>query len=156
MDSLAGIYETHVEVGDLESAMEFYGETLGLDLGYVDDRGIAFYFVPQRDGERSMVGLWETDDVSPRHFAFRVPEAHVDEMADFLADRDVEVVESFGIAPEDQPLVHGWMPAAAVYFADPDGNSLELLADLSDDPRPDVGQVPLAEWRRRSVEDVEP
>lgn len=146
-DILEGVYETHIQVRDLEAAMEFYGKTLGLDLGYVDERRIAFYFVPGTDGERSMVGLWKTEEVSPRHFALRVTEDHVDDMTAFLIDRDIEIVEKFDIAPEDQPLVHAWMPAAAIFFEDPDGNLLELIADLSDKPRPDLGSVPLAKWR---------
>ena len=33
MDFLEGIYETHIQVSDLEEAMAFYGERLGLELG---------------------------------------------------------------------------------------------------------------------------
>jgi hypothetical protein len=47
----------------------------------------------------------------------------------------------------EEPVVFGWMPAAAVFFEDPDGNLLELVAELSAEPRPDVGYVPLSEWR---------
>jgi hypothetical protein len=39
------------------------------------------------------------------------------------------------------------MPAAAVFFKDPDGHILELIADLSDEPRPDFLYQPLSEWR---------
>jgi lactoylglutathione lyase len=46
-----------------------------------------------------------------------------------------------------EPIVHGWMPAAAVFFKDPDGHLLELVAELSDAPRPDVLYRPLSEWR---------
>jgi lactoylglutathione lyase len=34
------------------------------------------------------------------------------------------------------------MPALSLYFNDPDGNLLEYLAMLPDDPRPDLGVVP--------------
>lgn len=147
MDILAGIYETHVQVRDLELAMEFYGRTLGLALGEVDDRGIAFYFVNGPGGARSLLGLWETADVSTSHFAFRVEAEHVDRMHSFLAERDIQVVEGRGIPATDQPLVHPWMPAASIYFDDPAGNQLELIADLSDAPRPDLDAMPLSEWR---------
>ena len=49
--------------------------------------------------------------------------------------------------PMDEPIVHGWMPAAAVFFQDPDGHLLELIAELSDAPRPDFRYRPLSEWR---------
>ncbi|WP_458206656.1 VOC family protein [Haladaptatus sp. NG-SE-30] len=144
MDVLAGIYETHVEVADIDRAMAFYGDTLGLELGrYEEERRIAFYFT---GSPRSMLGVWEEDDPTPSHFAFRVPETLVDEMLPFLAERDIEPRVAFGVEP-DEPIVHPWMPSATVYFDDPDGNSLELLADLSDDPDPDGEPMSLSEWR---------
>lgn len=149
MDLIRGIYETHIQVRELEAAMEFYGDTLGLELGTVsEERRIALYFVSDLDGTRSMLGLWEDSDVSPNHFAFRVAEADVERMRSFLADRDIELVEALGISPAEQPLVHPWMPAAAIYFEDPDGNPVELIADLDEDPRPNLDIMPLAEWRR--------
>ena len=148
MDVIDGIYETHVQVSDLEAAMRFYGETLDLELGTeIAERRVAFYFASDADGNRTMLGLWEVEAVSPSHFAFRVAEEDVGEMQSFLADRGVSVVEDFGIPPHEQPLVHPWMPAAAVYFEDPDGNQLELIAELADDPRPSLEAMPLSEWR---------
>jgi hypothetical protein len=38
------------------------------------------------------------------------------------------------------------MPAAAVYFRDPDGHLLEYLAMLDEAPKPDLGIVPWSEW----------
>ena len=35
----------------------------------------------------------------------------------------------------------GWMPAAAVYFRDPDGHLLEYLAMLDGEPDPERGIV---------------
>jgi len=148
VDIIDGIYETHVQVSDLEEAMAFYGKTLGLEFGTkVEERRIAFYYMTNTDDSRSMLGLWETPDVSPRHFAFRVTEANVEEMQSFLADRGITVVEDFGIPPNEQPLVHPWMPAAAIYFEDMDGNQLELIAEMEGGPRPDLGAMPLHEWR---------
>jgi len=46
-----------------------------------------------------------------------------------------------------EPIVHGWMPAAAVFFQDADGHLLELVAELSDPPRPAFLYRPLSEWR---------
>jgi len=42
--------------------------------------------------------------------------------------------------------VIGWMPAAAVYFGDPDGHMLEYLAMLDAPARPDAGVVTWSEW----------
>jgi len=40
------------------------------------------------------------------------------------------------------------MPAASVYFDDPDGHSLEFIAMLPEPPRADLGIVSLSAWRR--------
>jgi hypothetical protein len=45
--------------------------------------------------------------------------------------------------------VIGWMPAAAVFFHDPDGHLLEHLAMLPHEPRPEAGIVPYSEWMAR-------
>jgi lactoylglutathione lyase len=41
------------------------------------------------------------------------------------------------------------MPAAAVYFLDPDGNQLEFITMLPDTPRPELGIVPWRDWPAR-------
>ena len=51
-------------------------------------------------------------------------------------------------APIDEPVVLSWMPAASVYFDDPDGHSLEFIAMLVERPRPELGPVTWSEWRR--------
>ena len=64
-----------------------------------------------------------------------------------------EGLRSAGVTPlsffgseTDEPSVLGWMPAAAVYFRDPDGHMLEYLAMFAESPRPDAGIVPWSEW----------
>ena len=45
------------------------------------------------------------------------------------------------------PIVFPWMPAASVFFDDPDGNVLEYIAMLPDPPRPEPGPVSWSEWQ---------
>jgi len=52
--------------------------------------------------------------------------------------------------PIDEPVVLSWMPAASVYFDDPDGHSLEFICMLDETPRPDLGFVPWSQWRRQA------
>jgi lactoylglutathione lyase len=40
------------------------------------------------------------------------------------------------------------MPAAAIFFDDPDGHLLELLAMLPGKPKPEIEVVSLEEWNR--------
>ena len=53
---------------------------------------------------------------------------------------------SFYTEETNEPSVLGWMPAAAVYFRDPDGHLLEYLAMLDAPPEPDRGIVSWSEW----------
>ncbi len=62
-------------------------------------------------------------------------------------------LEALGVTPLSffgaqtvEPSVIGWMPAAALYFRDPDGHLLEYLAMLEEDPRRDLGIVSWSEW----------
>ena len=45
-----------------------------------------------------------------------------------------------------EPSVIGWMPAAAVYFKDLDGHSLEYLAMLDEPAWPDAGITTWSRW----------
>jgi ribosomal protein S18 acetylase RimI-like enzyme len=53
---------------------------------------------------------------------------------------------SFYAAETSEPSVIGWMPAAAVYFRDPDGHLLEYLALLDEPPAPERGITSWSEW----------
>ena len=46
-----------------------------------------------------------------------------------------------------EPSVIGWMPAATIYFRDPDGHLMEYLTMLDyEERRPDLGIVNWSEW----------
>jgi lactoylglutathione lyase len=49
--------------------------------------------------------------------------------------------------PIDEPEVIPWIPAASVYFQDPDGHLLEYIAMLSESPAPQMKRMPLSKWR---------
>jgi len=89
---ITGLFETHIEVANLEAAMTFYSRLPGLILAHLEaKRRIAFYWIGQ-PGE-AMLGLWETKDrpVHPRHFAFRCMAEHFTEKAaSFLAQHHLD------------------------------------------------------------------
>ena len=145
---IRGLFETHVNVADLERAMAFYGGVLGLTLGDLEEeRRVAFYWVG--DVGEAMLGLWEKPaaQVAPQHFAFRCNLEDMVHASEFLRDRGVQG-RNFLDDGTDNPMVFGWMPAVALYFRDPDGHSLELISMLPDVARPEVGVVSLEEWER--------
>ena len=145
---ITGLFETHINVRDLDRAMAFYRDVLGLELGTIDlARRVAFLWMGGR-GE-SMLGLWEkpADEVVPQHFAFRATE-------DDIRERSVAWLKERNLAPYNflrdgsgQPMVFAWMPAVAIYFNDPDGHQLELIAMLAGEPKPELGVVSWEEWR---------
>ncbi|MBN2909089.1 VOC family protein [Polycladomyces sp. WAk] len=143
----SGIYETHLHVRDLERSVAFYRDQLGLTLCFTNPkRNLAFFWVGQ--ARQQMLGLWEKpeDQIVRSHFAFSVSLRDLEQAPAFLAERGIACRDFFG-NPEGEPTVHTWMPAASLYFEDPDGHSLEYIALLPEGPRPELGSIPLSRWR---------
>jgi lactoylglutathione lyase len=150
-----GLYEVHIPVTDVDRAIDFYVEKLGFEHAF-GERGGTSALLLYTDGKiRWMLGLFRVDTVAHRqaaeyHISFRVAEEDVDRMVPYLRERGIEPVHPARApvqGPMHEPIVHGWMPAAAVFFKDRDGHLLELIAELTDIPRPEVLYRPLSEWR---------
>lgn len=156
-----GLYEAHLPVTDIARSTAFYIEKLGFERGFSAPDGSSVLLCYSQDDVRWMLGLFAVDDVEHRHAAeyhisFRVAEAEVDRMVPSLRERGIEPLHPPTAprrGPMKEPIVHGWMPAAAVFFRDPDGHLLELIADLSDASRPDVVYQPLSAWRALTSSD---
>lgn len=143
------LFETHLTVVNLGRAMEFYGGVLGLDLAIaLPERKVAFYWLGGRG--RSMLGLWETGSGPQRmqlHTAFSMKLADLHQAVVELKAKNI-ICRDFERRPTDEPVVLAWMPAASIYFDDPDGNQLEFIAMLPDTPRPELGVVPWSQWEK--------
>jgi lactoylglutathione lyase len=141
------LFEAHLTVTDLDEAIRFYRDVLGLRLAHVPaTRHAAFFWIGSSGN--AMLGLWAAGP-SPlkivSHVAFRVG------LADVLAAP--RALQSAGITPlgfdgqpTDSPDVLAWMPAAAVYFRDPAGHLLEYIAMLPDQPCSECGVLPWRMW----------
>jgi len=149
MVPIRGLFEAHLTVGNLDRSVSFYRDVLGLPLAYrLDARQVAFFWVPTSD--KAMLGLWSTGTSPLRmrlHIAFDVALEHVIASIGRLRAAGLTPL-SFDGEPTNEPVVLAWMPAASVYFNDPDGHALEYIAMLPDPPRPELGQVPWSRWRR--------
>lgn len=142
-----GLYETHIQVSDLERSVKFYKNILGLEQCHFEaERRIAFFWMGKK--KQSMLGLWETpkEDLQKRHFAFEcTPEFVLNESVNFLKKHNLKFRNFLGDDSE-RPMVFAWMPAAAIYFDDPDGNALEFIGILEGESRPELGVISYEEW----------
>ena len=147
---ITGLYETHIQVSDLEYAIEFYTVVLGLELAHRDEaRPIAFLWIGKN--KESMLGLWEQkENLQTRHFAFTVDQEDLlNRSVEFLKNKDLKPY-NFLKNGSEEPMVFAWMPALAIYFKDPDGNQLEFISLLEGEGRPELGVVSYEEWMERN------
>ena len=95
-----------------------------------------------------MLGLWSLGSAPigiSLHVAFGTSLANVLDACDRLRSLGLTPL-SFAATETEEPSVIGWMPAAAVYFRDPDGHLLEYLAMLGDPAEAHAGIVTWSEW----------
>jgi lactoylglutathione lyase len=142
-----GLFETHLTVRDVPRSVGFYRDVVGLPVALdLPERNAAFMWVGEPG--RSMLGLWgigSSVNSMTLHIAFDVALEDVLEAPRRLREQGVTPLSFFG-AETDEADVLAWMPAAAVYFEDPDGHLLEYLAMLAVEPRPDAGVLPYSKW----------
>ena len=150
MIPIRGLFESHLNVSSLERSMAFYGGVLKLALAQVvPDRKVAFYWLGGPG--TSMLGLWEVGTTPQRlslHTAFSVDLPELLQAPQRLRAASVTPL-NFWNDPSDEPSVLAWMAAASVYFHDPDGNLLEFITMLPDEPRPDLGVLGWSRWKAR-------
>ena len=146
---IKGLYEAHLPVKNLLVSTEFY-KSLGLEIAFQNET-LVFFWVEKG---RSWLGLWETDKVetpyhpSLRHVAFQVESEEIHKAKEWLEEKGIPIRTAFGFSPEHQPLVLPNFPHAhgAIYFHDPDGNSLELITPLKIDAKERFEMMALTEW----------
>ncbi|WP_300670495.1 VOC family protein [Soonwooa sp.] len=143
---ITGLYETHIQVRDLEKSLKFYTEVLGLKFAHRDEtRPIIFLWIGEN--KDYMLGLWQTDEeIVPRHFAFSSTKEYIlNDAVNFLNQNQLEPY-NFLKNGTTEPMVFAWMPALAIYFKDPDGNNLEFISLLDGDAKPELGVLSYQDW----------
>ena len=147
---IKGLFEIHLIVSDMKRSLKFYQNILGLKLAYeVKERSAAFLWIGNNSSKgRSMLGLWSIGSAPVGmnlHVAFEVGIKELLKSLEVLESHGVEPLSFFG-RKTSEPDVIGWMPAASVYFRDPDGNLLEYVSILKESPRPEIGIVQWSKW----------
>lgn len=150
---IKGLYEAHLPVSNLLESIEFY-QKLGLDIAFQNEKLVFFWI----EKGRSWLGLWKTDKVetpyhpSLRHVAFQVDTKNMENAKQWLEEKDITVRTAFGFPAEKQPLVLPNPPHAhaAIYFHDPDGNSLELITPLKIDFEERFQMMSLKDWKNKA------
>ncbi|KMY48565.1 VOC family protein [Peribacillus loiseleuriae] len=150
---IKGLYEAHLPVSNLLNSIKFY-KKLDLELAYQHEK-LAFFWIEKG---HSWLGLWETDKVdtpyhpSLRHIAWHVDIKDIRNAKEWLESKGIQITPAFGFPPEKQPLVllNKLNAHAAIYFQDPDGNSLELIAPLRLGVGEDSTMMSLEDWDEKN------
>ena len=155
MPRATGLFEAHLLVSDVERSIEFYRDVIGLPLAlHLPERAAAFFWVG--GSGQAMIGVWSLGSAPmgfSQHVALEAPLSDVLRACDALRSRDITPLSFFG-SEATEPSVIGWMPAAAVYFRDPDGNLIEYLAMLDGPAQAERGIIPWSLWSHDDLPSV--
>ncbi|MFJ7755546.1 VOC family protein [Peribacillus muralis] len=152
---IKGLYEAHLPVSNLDRSITFY-KKLDLEIAYQNDK-LAFFWI---DKGISWIGLWETNHVdipyhpSIRHLALRIDIGEMVSAKEWLNSKGIDIRTTFNFTEGQQPLVLDNDPQAhaAIYFDDPDGNVLELIAPLRLDFAERFGEMSLEDGYSRNTD----
>jgi lactoylglutathione lyase len=141
------LFESHLTVSDLKRSVSFYRDLVGLPLALeLPERDAAFFWVGEA-GE-SLLGLWSLGSAPlglTLHVAFEVAMNDLLDAPKRLEAQGITPLSFFSVQTHE-PSVIGWMPAASLFFRDPDRHLLEYLTMLEEDSRPELGIVSWSEW----------
>ncbi len=130
MGKIRGLTELVIWVRDMEKALHFYRDVLGLGvMSPPDFRGAVFLQVGESAGIPQQIVLVPLPKDAPGAPAERTQRAlhHVGlEVAAQEFERERERLESLGF--EVRLGEHPFLPLRGMYLDDPDGNEVELIA----------------------------
>jgi catechol 2,3-dioxygenase-like lactoylglutathione lyase family enzyme len=122
---LARIGQIHVSVSDVDRAVAFYRDVLGMPFLFrVPGQPMAFF---DCDGVRLYLGAPESEDFRSRVVLYFTVD-DVDEGYDALKQRGVEFVDAPHVVARMEDI-----ELRMAFFRDPDGNNLALMAEVPAD-----------------------
>lgn len=143
------IFESHINVQDLDKSIHFYNKILGLEIGHIDKRGIVFFWVGRN--KESMFGIWANQEninyFQPSHIAFSDGFSLMKKNSE-LRKKNIDTFNFFNnpVIEESDLTIFPWMPAESFFFKDPDGHLLEFVNILDEKPRASQDICTKKEW----------
>jgi catechol 2,3-dioxygenase-like lactoylglutathione lyase family enzyme len=129
---IRGLGEVAIRVTDLEGMHRFYADVLGLKVLRREEEFIFYWIAEGYAGHPQVLNLFTSSErwmiesksaeLSPAHTTLHHIALNID-LADYAAEK--ERLEQLGV--EVHPAVHEWLHVRSLYFADPEGNLVELV-----------------------------
>ena len=119
-----GLGEVSIQVKDLDVMHKFYEEVVGLEVLRRDESFVFFKVAEGYGGHTQNLALFQAEnELNPEqttlhHIALNVA----------LEDFETENMRLEGLGLKVNATVHEWLHVRSLYFADPEGNSLEFVA----------------------------
>ena len=118
-----GLGEVSIQVRDLDAMHKFYEEVVGLEVLRRDESFVFFKVAEGYGGHSQNLALFEASKVNPQestlhHIALNIA----------LEDYESEKIRLEGLGLEVNATEHEWLHVRSLYFYDPEGNHLELVA----------------------------
>ena len=127
-----GLGEVSIRVKDLDAMHKFYEEVVGLEVLRQDESFVFFKVAKGYGGHTQNLALFDTsnrifletksqqlssDQTTLHHIALNVS----------LEDFESEKMRLEGLGLKVNATVHEWLHVRSLYFADPEGNTLEFV-----------------------------
>lgn len=131
--TIKGLGEASIRVNDLKGMQSFYEDVVGLEVLRQEEDYVFFKIAEGYKGHTQNLALFEAgnriflEDKSPivnpqkstlHHIAFNVA----------LEDFESEKRRLEGLGVKVQATEHAWIHVRSLYFADPEGNTVEFVA----------------------------
>ena len=118
-----GLSEVSILVKDLDAMHKFYEEVVGLEVLRRDESFVFFKVAEGYGGHTQNLALFEasntlnSQETTLHHIALNVA----------LEDFESEKMRLEGLGLKVNATVHEWLHVRSLYFADPEGNTLEFV-----------------------------
>lgn len=127
-----GLGEVSIRVKDLEAMQKFYQEVVGLDVLRQDESFVFFKIAEGYGGHSQNLALFAETDLA--FLETKSPELNPEQttlhhiaLNISLEDYEPEKKRLEGLGLKVLATEHAWLHVRSLYFADPEGNTLELV-----------------------------